>query len=72
MELERNGGMLLAPEREQGTGEPAPVHPKVMNAGVAGRAEGDQPGWGVNTGAAVMNGALVAGAAGAAAVAVSF
>ena len=62
--------MLFPPQREERIGQPAPVRLQPVNSGVAGRAKRDQPGAGVPSGLAVMDGLLVPCPAAPAAVAV--
>ena len=51
--------MLFAPEFHQGIGQPAAVGAQAVDDGVAGRADGDQPGGVVDAGAAVVDHTLV-------------
>ena len=50
--------MLFAPEPEQRLGHPAAVAAEPVDAGMASRAEGNQPGGGVAPGPPVMHDAL--------------
>ena len=59
LQLEGNVRMLFAPEFHQGIGKPAAVGPQAMDDGVAGGADGDQPGGVVDARPAVMDHALV-------------
>jgi hypothetical protein len=51
--------MLLLPEGKQRSRQAAALPPPVMDDGVAGPTEGDEPAGGVAAGAAMVDGALV-------------
>ena len=57
--LERDGGVLFAPELEQEPWQPAPVGAQFVDDGMAGRAEGNHPLRSVDPWLPVMDGALV-------------
>jgi hypothetical protein len=63
--------VLFAPELEERTGEPAPVRVQPVDDGMAGRAEGEEPGWSVDAGPAMVDGVLLGRSAGLAVVAVA-
>jgi hypothetical protein len=63
LKLERDGRMLFAPELEEKNGKPAAVGPKFVHDGVAGGTKGDEPPKVMDSGTAVVDGALIFGAA---------
>ena len=71
LQLEWNLGVLFPPQGNQRSWQPAPVPLEFMDDRVASRTQGDQPGAGVSTGTAVMNGALIRSSAALTAVAVT-
>jgi hypothetical protein len=59
LQLERDGGMLFAPEVQKLSGQPAAVGAEFVHDRMARRTDGDQPFRAVDAGLPVMHGALI-------------